>query len=112
VMFQHGSLHDVVDQEKEPCGCPPDAPKGNEFPLAASEGLTAQPAPVVSPGASGGQAEATGALAVNGADRAAVADVAKTDAAAAPVTSPAAAKPHKQRSAFVRFFRRLFGAED
>jgi len=51
-------------------------------------------------------------LAVNGADRAAVADVAKTDAAAAPVTSPAAAKPHKQRSAFVRFFRRLFGAED
>ncbi|MDR3416589.1 MAG: hypothetical protein P4L83_10415, partial [Nevskia sp.] len=23
VMFQHGSLHEVVDQEKEPCGCPP-----------------------------------------------------------------------------------------
>ena len=23
VMFQHGSLREVVDQEKEPCGCPP-----------------------------------------------------------------------------------------
>ena len=41
VMFQHGSLQEVVDQEKEPCGCPPPpAPaQGNEFPLAQSEGL-------------------------------------------------------------------------
>ena len=39
VMFQHGSLHEVVDQEKESCGCPPSAPKGNEFPLAQSMGL-------------------------------------------------------------------------
>jgi len=116
VMFQNGSLHEVVDQEKEPCGCPPDAPKGNEFPLAASEGLTAKPAPVVSasPGASGVQPQTTGTLAVNGADRAlVVADAAKTDAQATPVTpAPAATKPHKQHSAFVRFFRRLFGAED
>jgi len=42
-----------------------------------------------------------------------VADAAKTDAQATPVTpAPAATKPHKQHSAFVRFFRRLFGAED
>ena len=114
VMFQHGSLHEVVDQEKEPCGCPPDAPKGNEFPLAASEGLTAAPAPGVGGGA---QPVGTGPLAVNGADRAAVAgDAAKTEAAAAApavqVTTAATAKPLKKHSAFVRFFRRLFGAED
>jgi hypothetical protein len=40
VMFQNGSLHEVVDQEKEPCGCPPPLkPGSNEFPLAQSEGL-------------------------------------------------------------------------
>ena len=39
VMFQHGSLREVVDQEKEPCGCPPRRKaKANEFPLAESEG--------------------------------------------------------------------------
>ena len=40
VMFQHGSLYAVVDQEKEPCGCPaPLQPNSNEFPLAQSAGL-------------------------------------------------------------------------
>ena len=45
VMFQHGNLHEVVDQEKEPCGCPPApaAANGNEFPLAQSEGLASMP---------------------------------------------------------------------
>jgi len=111
VMFQHGNLHEVVDQEKEPCGCPPEPKGANEFPLAASEGLTATPAPVVS-----GPPTTTGTLAVNGADRAAVvADAGKTDAAPAltvPASAPVVTKPHKQHSAFVRFFRRLFGAED
>ena len=23
VLFEHGSLHEVVDNEQEPCGCPP-----------------------------------------------------------------------------------------
>ncbi|MGB6723721.1 MAG: hypothetical protein WBE72_23175, partial [Terracidiphilus sp.] len=51
VMFQHGSLNEVVDQEKEPCGCPPPAAKstGNEFPLAQSEGLAPTPAPAPTP---------------------------------------------------------------
>lgn len=44
-MFQHGSLKEVVDQEKEPCGCPPSQVKGNEFPLAQSEGLAPLPPP-------------------------------------------------------------------
>ena len=41
VMFERGSLQSVVDQEKEPCGCPPPLAeaRGNEFPLAQSEGL-------------------------------------------------------------------------
>ena len=50
VMFQHGSLHEVVDHEKEPCGCPPAAAQGaNEFPLAQSEGLAPLPKPARSP---------------------------------------------------------------
>jgi hypothetical protein len=40
VMFQHGSLQEVVDQEKEPCGCLPGPALGsNEFPAAQSAGL-------------------------------------------------------------------------
>jgi len=31
VMFQHGSLHEVVDNEKEPCGCPPPRPRATNF---------------------------------------------------------------------------------
>ena len=50
VMFQHGSLFEVVDQEKEPCGCPePPKPNSNEFPLAQSAGL----APLAPPGPPG-----------------------------------------------------------
>jgi hypothetical protein len=48
VMFERGSLTEVVDNEKEPCGCPPALHPGtNEFPLAQSAGLapTPQPAP-------------------------------------------------------------------
>jgi len=41
VMFEHGDLHTVVDDEKEPCGCPPAGEKANDFPLAKSEGLAA-----------------------------------------------------------------------
>jgi hypothetical protein len=119
VMFQNGSLHEVVDQEKEPCGCPPDSPKGNEFPLAASEGLTAKPAPVVSAGPTGGQSGTTGTLAVNRADRAATpaegaAPPAAPDAGTTP--NPAAASPEiKKKPGFFagigHFFKRIFGAE-
>ena len=64
VMFQHGSLREVVDQEKEPCGCPapqPIATAGNEFPLAQSEGLAPLPklAQGVTPPATGTPAQPT-----------------------------------------------------
>jgi hypothetical protein len=46
VMFQHGSILEVVDHEKEPCGCPPAPhPNSNEFPLAQSAGLAPLPPP-------------------------------------------------------------------
>jgi hypothetical protein len=50
VMFQHGSLQEVVDQEKEPCGClPAPQPGSNEFPAAQSAGLAPLQPPASSP---------------------------------------------------------------
>jgi hypothetical protein len=50
VMFQHGSLNEVVDQEKEPCGCPPDPrPQTNDFPMAQSAGLVPLEKPAPAP---------------------------------------------------------------
>ncbi len=67
VMFEHGSLHEVVDNERSPCGCPAPAPAQqiasgtptnpnapatpttaaaeHPFPAAASVGLAPTPAP-------------------------------------------------------------------
>ena len=117
VMFEHGSLREVVDQEKEPCGCPPPVPaQSNEFPLAQSEGLAPLPAP--SAGAGGVHttpAQASEMLSYNAAEHAPKAtEQAKTDPIAAAAVPPAvtATPPKKKHSAFVRFFRKLFGAED
>ena len=77
VMFEHGSLQQVVDNEAEPCGCPvvepvsvassgvtdranpakpgqaiggpSSTPADTEFPLAVSEGLKPPPAPSTTP---------------------------------------------------------------
>jgi len=124
VMFQHGSLREVVDQEKEPCGCPP-APaetKANEFPLAQSEGLAPEPAPAAThPPAS---APAGEALVYSGAEHAqqttavtppSAAPAAVTSAASAPADSPAKPPAAKKKPGFFgkigRFFKRVFGAE-
>jgi len=110
VMFQHGSLREVVDNEKEPCGCPPRAPKGNEFPLAQSEGLapTPKPAPGV-PMQNSASTQPIEPLVYNSADHAP-----QPAAEATPPTS--AAKPAaKKKSGFFggigKFFRHIFGAE-
>ena len=84
VLFEKGSLGQVVDNEKESCGCPPeplsvasagttggtpakpgetvankpDAAKDNPFPLAESEGLKPPPAPSTKPVVPAGQAHA------------------------------------------------------
>ena len=120
VMFEHGSLQSVVDEEKESCGCPPPAKKEpNEFPLAQSEGLApttkAAPAPA-NPGNT--QAAQVAPLAYNG-----VGNAAETAAPSQPpATPPAVATPNppqspsetKKKSFFGKighFFKVIFGAE-
>lgn len=107
VMFEHGSLHEVVDSEKEPCGCPPGKPGDNEFPLAQSEGLEplAAPKPGDGPGL-------TMPLERHGSKLA----VSSTAAASGAVPEAAAATPPtvKKENFFAsvrRFFRHIFGAE-
>jgi hypothetical protein len=112
VMFQHGSLHEVVDQEKEPCGCPPSVPaQSNEFPLAMSEGLA--PLPAATPGVpKPGEAPPAPIppLVYNAAEHAPT-----LVPAAAPPPAPAPAPaPQKKTGLFTKvghFFRRIFGAE-
>jgi hypothetical protein len=54
VVFQHGSLQDVVERVKEQCGCPASMTPHNDFPLEQSQGLApiAQPPFVAKPGIS------------------------------------------------------------
>ncbi|HLH34183.1 MAG TPA: hypothetical protein VKX41_05880 [Alloacidobacterium sp.] len=130
VLFEHGSLEQVVDNETEPCGCPPAAPivianndgkpvggpsstpADTAFPLAVSEGLKPPPAPpaqpVVPQGTPHVQVEAP--LTYNG--------VAQNEAstAAPPVTmpTPAEAPPTREKKhgffhSIGHFFSRLFG---
>ena len=110
VSFQHGSLHTVVDQEKESCGCPPETHGSNEFPLAQSEGLEPLAAPAPS---------REGALTVEPLRH----EGGEMDAKTKPVKAaePQAAqqpapvqKPEKKPGIFSRmgaFFRKIFGAE-
>jgi hypothetical protein len=119
VMFEHGSLKDVVDQEKEPCGCPPDAAKGNDFPLAQSEGLAplAPAAPNTVP--TGPTAAAPIAPMIYSSPEHAPQPVeiappaaAETSTSPAPAPIPPAAK--KKPGFFGKigqFFKKLFGAE-
>jgi len=85
VLFEHGDLKEVVDNEPDPCGCPPAAVEsladagvtGNHpaapgkpvggpsstsadtaFPIAQSEGLAPAPAPAATPVVPAGQAHA------------------------------------------------------
>lgn len=140
VLFEHGSLHAVVDNEPEPCGCPPDHPLSvasegvhggqtarpgetvaknkaeadNPFPLAESEGLKPPPAPpktpIVPPGEDHAQVSAP--LAFNS-DQPAP----QTSTPGPATTQPAAAKPpaHPHHRGFFghigHFFTRLFGGK-
>jgi hypothetical protein len=112
VMFQHGSLQQVVDNEKEPCGCPP-APaesKGNEFPMAQSAGLEPLPAPKpAEPGTESGPVTAPLVYKSEG-PQPAVQVAAAGQGAAAVEKKPAEKKPGLF-SRVGRFFRHLFGGE-
>jgi hypothetical protein len=118
VMFQHGSLHEVVDQEKEPCGCPPPpaAAQGNEFPLAQSEGLAPLPAPTPNaPNQSSAPTQLVEPLVYKSEDHAPQPAADAAPAASAAANPPAAKPTPKKKSGFFggigRFFRRIFGAE-
>jgi hypothetical protein len=108
VMFQHGSLREVVDQEKEPCGCPPDAVQGNEFPLAQSEGLA--PLAGSAPVQSGTTLPAVEPLTYDGAKKPERTQDQPVANQAAMQPTTAARKPGLL-ARVGRFFRRVFGAE-
>ncbi len=122
VMFQHGSVYAVVDQEKESCGCPaPARPNSNDFPEAQSAGL----APLAMPGPAGAAphnapTEATDTF-IHKANEPApeTATVTASHNQPLPPTGPVTQKPKKvkgeRKPGFMtrmgHFFRRLFGAE-
>jgi hypothetical protein len=124
VMFQHGSLREVVDQEKEPCGCPPPTRPGtNDFPFAESAGLAPPHAPAPSavpvqpPANPAPSAELSEPLVYQAPPQPASppsTPPAATPTPPAPVTATSAPPAQKKPGSFHRvggFFRRLFGAD-
>jgi len=128
VMFEHGDLLTVVDDEKEPCGCPPPGRKANEFPLAQSEGLappSSLPPTTTATNQPSGGGSATTALVYNAPGNqtpqpAAVpqppsAAPAAAQAAPAPASQAAQPQTSQKKPGFfrriARFFKRVFGAE-
>lgn len=105
ISFQHGSLHTVIDQEKESCGCPPDLQDPNAFPFAQSAGLE----PLATPAPGHAKTAITESLAHEGHD---AAKTEKSDAQVAPATTP---QITPQKTGFFAhvgaFFRKIFGAE-
>lgn len=125
VMFEHGSLQDVVDQEKEPCGCPAvPRPGTNDFPLEESAGLAplAKPAPAPPPSAAMQKLppEVSTPM-VYEAKPLPLGPEQKPESATAapaaqqPLAQAAAPKPPQKHPSFLRrvggFFRRIFGAD-
>jgi hypothetical protein len=123
VMFQHGSLHEVVDNEKESCGCPPEPSSltagntsANEFPVAQSAGLEPLPKPAPNVGPPGTvSAQVTAQLSYDGdnpqAAKAAAQPPAPTTPSPAQVPPPTP-KVEKKAGFFGRvghFFRKIFG---
>jgi hypothetical protein len=122
VTFQHGSLHEVVDQEKESCGCPPTTPKGNEFPVAQSMGLAPTPNIPPTPAVNNpvqAQAQTVPPLVYQSKDKVPVVEIPAQPAQTPVPVATAQAKPkpaHDTKRGFFgsigRFFRRVFGAEE
>jgi hypothetical protein len=114
VLFEQGSLHEVVDNEKESCGCPPPQPapaQSNTFPVAQSEGMAPLPKRSPNPPVPPGQpAQTLPPLVYNAAEHA---PTPAPELAAAPAPAPPS-PPAKKPGFFKRvggFFRRIFGAE-
>jgi hypothetical protein len=119
VMFEHGSLQKVIDEEKEPCGCPPPAKSGaNEFPLAQSEGLAPTSPPAAAANQTAGSGPAATTLVYKSSQPAPAAAIPQTPASPAaigPATPAAQPSGSEKKPGFFRrigrFFKRIFGAE-
>lgn len=123
VMFEHGSLNEVVDREKESCGCPDEpvttAPvtAANPFPVAQSAGLAPLPSPPPNANKPGVEsAQATADLHYDGDKPGEPRASVQTAEPVLPPTQPVPAKPTKKQGnptgVFGRlghFFRTLFG---
>jgi hypothetical protein len=120
VLFVHGSLSAVVDNEHEPCGCPPQAKGENAFPLAESEGLKAPPKlsgpPIVPEGTPHAQVTATFSSTTPPGAQPDAQSAATTEPAADPgptATIPPKTLPHKTHRGFFgaigHFFSHIFG---
>lgn len=125
VMFQHGSLSEVVDNEKEPCGCPPEAKPGtNDFPLAQSAGIGPQAPPITAPPAASASKPAERTAidqplvyqakppAPEQPEAAPASDAAQQ--ASSRQSTPTKTSPKKKQGFFHsvgQFFRKIFGAE-
>lgn len=117
VMFEHGSLQKVVDQETESCGCPP-PPKSeaNEFPLAQSEGLAPKSPPATAASTAAGSGQAATTLVYKSSDHAPQSVAIPQPPVSAGATGPATqASGRPKKPGFFRkigrFFKRIFGAE-
>ena len=120
VMFEHGSLQKVVDEEKEPCGCPPPTKsEANEFPLAASEGLAPKSPPATAANTTAGSGQAATTLVYKSSQSApqsvTIPQPPASPGATAPATPAANAPGAQKKPGFFRkigrFFKRIFGAE-
>jgi hypothetical protein len=124
VLFEHGSLLEVVDNERSPCGCPgPTVPvqvaanaspaekasAEHPFPAAASEGLAAtQPVDNAAPaGEKQTQISTTFTYAEGQGPPPSTVET-PADAAAGLATTPAAAGKHSFGYKFKHFFYKLF----
>jgi hypothetical protein len=117
VLFEHGSLNEVNDNEKEPCGCPPaaaDPSQANAFPLAQSQGMAPLAAPSPNPPAQPGQPPPAVLPLVHN-TRPDPIPAPPVPAAQPPAPASSSPATPKKKSGFFHrlggFFRRIFGAE-
>jgi hypothetical protein len=120
VMFEHGSLQTVVDQEKELCGCPPPSKsEANEFPLAESEGLAPSSPPATAANETAGSGQAATTLVYKGTETApqtvTIPQPPPSPTATGPATPAAQPAGAQKKPGFFRkigrFFKRIFGSE-
>lgn len=123
VLFEHGSLKEVVDNERSPCGCPSAAPlvaatpaeRDHPFPAAASAGLVPAPPPSNSSPDGTVHEQVNVTMSYKSDDETAtevkrpVTSTSATTSAEPPPTPPG---PHDLAHAIGHFFHKLFHPKD